>query len=283
MRRPVVVLTSFLVAAGALLAAAASAQAPVPAPTTVRIAVGPKSVVATGIDNLPAGPTRIVMEAVGAGGIEALLVSLLPGKTFDDLQKALPRAATDPATLKQVVAFEGGGVPVRGRPYTTTVTLRAGITYLVANVPKNMADTRFAVFTPTAPLTGAQRPTPAATVGLVDYAYAMPNALPRNGVVRFQNPSDHLHMAIAYPVRRGKSRVAAVQALLRDRQKAFAKLVRGKDAVAVLQTVSPGTVNDVEVRFGGAKDWVFVCYVGDGERGDPPHYGLGMVKAFSVR
>jgi hypothetical protein len=131
---------------------------------------------------------------------------------------------------------------------------------------------------------GATRPVPDATVGLYDYAYGMPATLPQRGVVRFENRGDRLHMAVAFPLRRGTSRAAAVQALLRNRQRRFfGRLVNQRRAAEPLGPVSGGTVNDVEVDFGRRADWVFVCFIGDGERGNPSHFTLGMVKAFTVR
>jgi hypothetical protein len=90
-------------------------------------------------------------------------------------------------------------------------------------------------------------------------------------------------MAVAYPLRRGTSRAAAVQAVLRNgQQRFFGRLVNQRRALEPLGPVSSGTVNDVEVAFGRRGNWV-VCFIGDGERGNPSHFALGMVKAFTVR
>jgi hypothetical protein len=112
----------------------------------------------------------------------------------------------------------------------------------------------------------------------------MPGTLPRRGVVRFENRGERLHMAVAFPLRRGTSRAAAVPALLRNRQRRFfGRLVNQRRGGEPLGPVSSGTVNDVEVDFGRRGNWVFVCFIGDGERGNPSHFTLGMVKAFTVR
>ena len=42
-------------------------------------------------------------------------------------------------------------------------------------------------------------------------------------------------------------------------------------------------VNDVDLRFPRAGNWVFVCFVSDGEPGNPSHFTIGMVKPFRVR
>ena len=42
-------------------------------------------------------------------------------------------------------------------------------------------------------------------------------------------------------------------------------------------------MNDVEVSFPRAGNWMFVCFMEDGEPGNPDHFAIGMVKAFSVR
>ena len=46
--------------------------------------------------------------------------------------------------------------------------------------------------------------------------------------------------------------------------------------------MSGGSVTD-EVDFGRRGNWVFLCFVEDGEPGSPPHNTIGMVKAFRVR
>jgi hypothetical protein len=60
-------------------------------------------------------------------------------------------------------------------------------------------------------------------------------------------------------------------------------LVDERRIIGPLGVVSGGTVNDVEVNFPKAGNWVLACFIEDGERGNPEHNTLGMVKAFTVR
>jgi hypothetical protein len=279
MRRRVALLaTSFLLILAAAAAAVVSAQEP---PPTVTITVGPRSVSVAGAENLSAGPTRI--EIRGNPRIEGILAALKPGRTLQELRRALPRAQNGPGPLKPIVSFEATGAPPRGGAYATTIDLRPGVTYVAGNVPPRIRNVRFATFTVGTTTSTAVRPTPVATVGVYDYAYGMPSVLPRSGVIRFENRGERLHIAIAFPIRRARDSTRAVRALLRNQERRFNRLIVGRRAFEALGVVSPGTVNDVEVNFGRPGRWVFTCFVEDGEPGSPPHYTIGMVKPFRVR
>jgi hypothetical protein len=128
----------------------------------------------------------------------------------------------------------------------------------------------------------ATAPAPDVIVDLFDYAFAMPDVLPRNGTIRFENRGERLHIAVAFPVRQGRSRVAAVRAFLRNDERAIGRLTDQRRAFEPLGLVSSETTNDVELRFPRPGNWVFVCFVSDGEQGNPEHNTLGMVKAFRV-
>jgi hypothetical protein len=111
----------------------------------------------------------------------------------------------------------------------------------------------------------------------------MPSELPRRGVVRFENRGERLHIAVAFPLRRGASRTAAVRALLRNQEKRFERLADVRRATEQLGVVSSGAVNDVDVAFSRPGNYVLACFIEDGERGNPAHNELGMAKAFRVR
>jgi len=212
-----------------------------------------------------------------------VIAALRPGRTLEDFRQALRRARRGPGPVLRVATLEAsGGIPPRGR-YATTIELRPGVTYVVANIGENAARAALATFTVGATSSGAVRPTPAATIAHYDYAFAMPNTLPRRGTIRFENSGERLHMAIAFPLRRGASRAAAIRAFLRNQERRAQRLVDERGIQGLQSFISPGTVNDVEVDFRRPGNWVLVCFVEDGERGDPPHNTLGMVKAFRVR
>ena len=281
MRRRIALATSFLlVAAATVAAAAASAQE---APRTMVITVGPRSVSVEGADGLPAGPTRVEIRQAGRREVEGILVALKPGRTVADLRRALPRAQTGPAPLKPVVTFEAAGGPPAGRSYATTVDLRPDTTYVAANIADRPRDTRFARFTTTSTTTTAIRPVPVATVGVYDYAYGMPSTLPRSGVRPLREPRRAPAHRGRLPPPPGASRTAVTQALLRNQARRFFGQVIDRLAYEPLGVVGPGTVNDVEVDFRRGGNWVFACFIADGEAGNPLHFTIGMVKAFRVR
>jgi hypothetical protein len=90
-------------------------------------------------------------------------------------------------------------------------------------------------------------------------------------------------MAVAFPLRRGASRVAAVRAFLRGDERRVGRLIDERGITEPVGFVSGGAVNDVEVNFPRAGNYVMVCFVSDGERGNPEHNTLGMVTPFRVR
>jgi hypothetical protein len=285
MRRRFAIVTSCAIVLTVVTAAVVVGQEPA---RTITITLAPRSVSVAGADNLPAGPTRIQFRSLRREETEGLVIALRPGRTVEDLRRAIARARRGPGPVKAVATIEASGAPARGATYTTTIDLRLGATYVAGYIvddPENRRmGARLAAFTVGTTTAAASRPVPAATVGLYDYAYAMPGTLPRRGVIRFENRGERIHMAVAFPLRRGTSRAAAVQALLRNRQRRFfGRLVNQRRASEPLGPVSSGTVNDVEVEFGRRSNWVFVCFIGDGERGNPQHFKLGMVKAFTVR
>ena len=110
----------------------------------------------------------------------------------------------------------------------------------------------------------------------------MPATLPRSGVIRFENRGQRLHFAVAFRLRPGASRPAAIRALLRNQERRLGRLILERQAFEPLGVVSGGSVGDVEVNFRRPGNWVFACFLSDGE-GGAPHNTLGMAKAFRVR
>lgn len=272
-----------VLAVGGATAAMSAAQAPPAAGVTITLA--PREVAVAGGEGIAAGPTRIEFRNTGRRApIDASLVALRPGVTFEQLRAAVARSRESPTPVKRVATFEAGGGIAPGATYATTIDLKPSTTYVVANVGERPQDFVYARFT-----TGAAadpppaRPTPVATVALYDYAFGMPSTLPRNGIVRFENRGERIHFALAFRLRRAADRVRGVRALLRNDERALGRLFVEEQFYEPLGIVSGGVTNDVEVRVPRAGDYVMVCFLGDGERGNPSHNQLGMVKAFSVR
>jgi hypothetical protein len=235
------------------------------------------------VARLPAGPTRVEIRRRGEAEVEGFLLALRRGQTVGDVRRVLPRTTGGPGPLERVVRFVVSGSPAPGGTYRTTVVLQPGVRYVVANVGEDLGDTRLRSFRVRIAATTATPPEPVATVGVYDYAYGVPAELPRRGVIRFENRGTRLHMAVAFPLRRGANRTTAIQAWLRNQQERAAALTVGRRAFGALGVVSGGAVNDVDVDFRRGGDWLFVCFIEDGEPGSPPHYTLGMVTPFRVR
>ncbi|MEA2324889.1 MAG: hypothetical protein QOD81_4739, partial [Solirubrobacteraceae bacterium] len=130
MLRRVALATSGLLVLSGAVAAVVAGQA---APPTITITVGPRSVTVAGAENLPAGPTRVEIRTnARRAQIEGALIALRPGRTADDVRRALPSSQASPVPIKRLATFEATGAPTRSRAYVTTIELRAGVTYAAA-------------------------------------------------------------------------------------------------------------------------------------------------------
>ncbi len=88
---------------------------------------------------------------------------------------------------------------------------------------------------------------------------------------------------MAFRLRPGANRPAAVRALIRNQERRVGRLTSERDTTEPLGIVSPGAVTDVEMNLARPGNCVFGCFISDGERGNPSHNTLGMVKAFRAR
>lgn len=281
MRARIVIVVLTIFAGAGLLAGLSAAQAP---PPTITVTLGPGSAITlAGAEAPAAGPTRFEVRARGRRPSTFSLLALRPGQTLATLRQAALRSRRTPTPVKRVATFEASGSATGAAPYATTVDLRPGVTYVAVSGGENPRSLRFAQFTVGGTASGAVRPTPAATVGLYDYAFGLPSTLPRRGTVRFENRGDRLHIAVAFPLKRGASRVAAVRAFQRNDERRIGQLIDARGITEPVGIVSGGAVNDVEVNFPRAGNYVMVCFLEDGERGNPPHNTLGMVTPFRVR
>jgi hypothetical protein len=269
---------------GAVTAGLVGAQEEAATPSLEATLSPTRVTVGSGSAVVPAGITRLEFRnSSRRAPAEATLVALKEGVTLARFRRALRGAQRGPAPLKRVATFEAGGSLRPGGRYVATVALKPDTTYIVGNITENPTTSPLDTFeTGQTPGSGT-RPEPDATVELYDYAFGMPATLPRNGTVRFENQGERLHIAVAIPVRRGASRVAAVRAFLRGDERRAGRLIDEQRSSELLGIVSGETTNDVDVRFPRAGDWLFVCFIGDGEKGNPSHNTLGMVKAFRVR
>lgn len=263
---------------GAVALAVAGAGAAVvgaqEAPPTVGIAVTPKTMTVTGADALKAGPTRLAFTRRGKGESGFVVIELKPGVTRAQVTKAAPNI-TDPRGGLKYGRFVASSFVAGGARYATTLTLKAG-EYVIVDITRRPAVR--AAFTVGRETSTAVATTPATTVGMVDYGFDMPSTVPRTGTFRVENRGKQLHHMLTFPLRKGVNEAK----LLRD-------LKAGKEPRAAfagppsapVEVVSPGTVNDVEVRQRAGKV-LFVCFLQDSAK-KPPHVALGMAKVVTVK
>lgn len=251
-------------------AAAVSAQE---APPTVAIAIGKSTMTVTGADALQTGPTRFVVRASGRGERGFVLFRLKPGVSREQAVRATPRIQ-EPADARRYGTFVASGF-VQGRAtYTTTVALSPGRYVLIDFSERPMVRGGFRVGPEPS---SAAAPVPAATIGLGDHKFTGPDTLPRSGTVRIVNEGKVLHHALVFPLRDGV-KVGDVLAQIRrgkEPRTAFAG-----PPTALVEIVSPKTVNDVEVKLRPGRN-LLLCFLQDTRR-SKPHVNLGMAKVVTV-
>ena len=146
MRRGIALVTSL--PGWSLAAAAAAVVSAQEAPRTVVITVGPRSVSVEGATAYRRGRRGSRSARPAGSRSRASSSRCKPGRTLAELRRALPRAQRGPAPLKPIITLRGRlGPRPPGRPYVTTIDLRPGTTYVAANIPERVRDTRFAQFT----------------------------------------------------------------------------------------------------------------------------------------
>jgi hypothetical protein len=251
----------------AILAAVAPAQAPVP---TVGVTASGSAITLTPAGQLAAGPTRFQFTRSGRRDVEAFLVTLRAGVTVDQFRAALSR---NPDAALGLVFLEGGASlsgPTTSR--AVTIDLRPGVTYhAVTFAGRANAVTSFT----TGAASGARAPSPDATIRMVDYGFRGPSRLPRDGRIRVTNDGAAFHFALAFAVRQNVSARRVRRALRGGGDRAIERVVAGPP-FEVQSLISPGTINDNEIRFARRGRYAFVCFFG-------AHNRLGMYRIFNVR
>jgi hypothetical protein len=262
---------SVRMACGALLvvgvfAAVAAAQG---APPTVAVTVGKGVITPQPAGPIAAGPTRFEFTRTGKGDVEAILVTLRPGVSLDQLRKVAASDAALGLIYIEAAAPLSDATPKRA----LTVDLRANVTYVLVSMAGNSF--AFTELATTGTANGAQAPAPDATIRMVDYGFRGSATLPRNGVIRVSNQGDAFHFALAFPVRKNATNKRVGRALRSGSEKAIGRVAAGQP-VEVQDVISPQTTNDNEVKFSKAGRYALVCFFGE-------HNKLGMYRVVKVR
>ena len=255
-------------------ASAVSAQAPTP--PRVGLDVTPRAVTFEGTPKVGTGYHRIALENKGAREAGVGLFRLRPGVTPEQFSAAIGQIEDPMETERLGAAVASAFLAPRGT-YTTTIRLDAADYAVVDFTKKPVA--RLAFRAGPQASGPASIPAPDARVALDDYRFVMPSRLePGRQTIRVVNRGDHLHHALMMPLKPGA-----------DARKVLADLKAGKEPraaiggppSALVEIVSPGTTNDVEVNLRKGR-YLLVCFLQDGPR-SKPHAVAGMRKVVTVR
>jgi hypothetical protein len=198
-------------------------------------------------------------------------VTLRAGVTIDELRRSLAKQSEEAIGLIFLEASVSLSDQAQSR--AVTVTLRPNVTYvLVSSQGRAFGLT---TLTTTGTDSGARAPAPDARIGMVDYGFRGPRTLPRQGVIRVENRGAALHFALAFPLRPGAKAKRVNRALRAGNERAIGRVVAGPP-ITVQNLISPGSVNDDEVRFARRGRYAFVCFFG-------AHNAFGMYRIFRVR
>jgi len=252
----------------AVIAAVGAAQTSVP---TIAVSAGKSTIAAAPPGPVPAGPTRLNFTRNGKGDIDAFLVSLRAGVTVEELRASL--ATNSEETLALIFLEASVSLSDQAPSKAVTVTLRPNVTYvLVSSKGRSFG---LSTLTTSGAASGAKAPAPDARIRMVDYGFLGRQTLPRQGVIRVENRGLATHFALAFPLRKHAPARRVKRALRTGSEKAIGRLVAGPP-VTVQNLLSPGSVNDDEVRFPHRGRYAFVCFFG-------AHNVLGMYRIYRVR
>jgi hypothetical protein len=268
------ILRASLVAAAVLVAAAAVAAAQTPAPT-VTVTANATSVTAAPSPVAP-GATRFdFVNSDERAEISVYLAAVKRGYTADEVISAI-RTQPEESFVRADIVASVSLTP--GARRAVTAAIEPNRTYLLVNDggqenPANWVISQLA--TGGAP-TGATAPSPDAEVVLRDLRFLGDGRLPREGTIRVTNAGWAPHFAIAFPLRRGARPAAVSRALLRNRERAFGRLVNFRNTVEVTNILTRGAEADQEITFNRRGRYVLVCFFEE-------HNTQGMFRFVRVR
>lgn len=274
MRKPMLAGAIVLAATGAG-AAIVAAQEPVP---TLTIAVAKSKATITGVEAVRSGPVRILIQAVGGGERFVGILEAKPGVTRAQVSKAVKQPGP-PSDVEKVARIVAAGGAFKGRPYATTIPVRAR-DYYVVDFSRSPAVR--GVFRPGSPAEQpAVAPQPDASISLRDFRITGDRVLPARGVVKIQNRGTQPHELLAFPLRKGASGKRALRYLRTDREKKLNALLAGPPNFLTLG--SKKTTNRVEVRLKRGR-YALVCFLPNARsKKGTGHNELGMERIASVR
>lgn len=255
---------------------------PSPPVVTVTLAKGAAPAVSAPAQ-VGAGPVRFTI-ATAARSRDFTLVKVPAGSDPAATQAAVRVVDPEDPDAIERLDIVAGATAAKGHAQTVTATLETG-SYLVADTSgDNARRAPSVVIAVDAAPSGARAPKPAATVSMQSYKYTVSGPLPRNGVVRFTNPSRTTHMAVAFKVRdaaRARSLVTALKRSVgRNAENVIGRYARGGGAGS--NPLGAGRSQDLQVsQTPGA--YVFVCFWASKHSRGKPHFALGMAKAYRVR
>jgi hypothetical protein len=271
MRRAAGILTAVLVA-GLAIAGAVSAQG---TPPTLTMTANGSSLTVTPAGPLSPGPTRIEFVR-GSGSPSLSLAALRPGVTVEQFTAALRRSDND--ALELIYLDAGADLDETATQSASTVSLRAGLTYVAVNTEGDSRAAYEVVPIGTVGTTpnGAATPSADATINAVDLRFTGSGTLPRDGSIRFRNRGWAPHFAISAPVRRGVTSASLGRALRSTNDQALGRVLDFRRVGSVQSLVTRGADVVSEVRFPRAGRYALICFF-------EGHAQQGMYRIVRVR
>ena len=219
---------------------------------------------------------KLSLENKGRGQSVVALVKLKPGVTPQQFSAAVPKLK-DPSKIGDLGSIVASSFAMGPADYVTTIRLENADYAFVDVTKKPVARLSFRA----GPGAGgaAAAPAPTATVTLKDYRFVMPSTLkPGKQVLRTRNSGRQLHHALMMPLKKNADAVKVIRELRAGKEPRSAI---GGPPSALVEVVSPGTTNDVEVNLRKGR-YLFVCFLQNTPR-SKPHSMLGMEKIVTVK
>ena len=260
-----------LAVAGSGAAAIAQTSAP-----TLTLDVGASSIAFEGQPQVQTGYNRFVLENQRKGEAAVGIVRLKQGVTQEQFGAAVGKIQ-DPSQVERYGSLVAStfwvGGPAR---YATTIKLD-NADYAVVDMTKKPQVKLGFHAGPAA--NAAVAPKADVDVKLGDYAFSMPRTLKAGAhTVEVGNVGKHVHHALIVPLKRSAKDSKVIADI--DKGKEPRSAMAGPPS-ALVEAVSPGTVNDVELKLRKGK-YLFVCFMQNSAR-SKPHAMLGMRKIVNVK
>ena len=272
-------ISAAVVAAGACLALASSAQAASTLPT-LSLAATASSITVSG--STQSGAVNVVSTATGVKEATVLVFLLKPGVSIAEVEAGQKSGGgRDPNTLGKYgsIVFVTEAEPGRSSEIQTILQPGQYVALIPSEGKGPKAKTPFTVTVNKAP---ASLPAPGATIRAIDFGFTGPTTLHVGEQVRFENEGFVVHMDVAFPVKNVKAAKKLVKLLKKPQSKAVEKQAQKLTAGAPFAFQGPVSSGAFQQETISAKPGVYVeaCFMNtqDGRE----HTQLGMERIIKI-